>query len=81
MPAVTASYSDTRSFTGGTLYPKVAAFIKNRIKAASQDAKGEKSAAAMAMGVGSRNDGVTKKEDLKIPPIEMFTNNEYKKYG
>ena len=62
MPAGTASYSDTRSFTGGTLYPKVAAFIKNRIKAAAQDAKGEKSAAAMAMGVGSRNDGVTKKE-------------------
>ena len=62
MPAGTASYSDTRSFTGGTLYPKVAAFIKNRIKAAAQDAKGEKSAAAVAMGVGSRNDGVTKKE-------------------
>ena len=62
MPAGNVGYSDTRTYTGGTLYPKIYRFIKNKIRGAAEDARNEKGAAKVAMGVGSRNDGVTQQE-------------------
>ena len=62
MPAGNVGYSDTRTYTGGTLYPKIYRFIKNKIRGAAEDARNEKGAAKVAMGDGSRNDGVTQQE-------------------
>lgn len=82
MPAGNVSYSDTRTFTGGTLYPKVARFIKNKIKGAAQDARKEKETAAVSMGVGSRNDGITKEEfDKEFRRGSFFRKALGRKFG
>ena len=82
MPAGNVGYSDTRTFTGGTLYPKIYRFIKNKIRGAAEDARNEKGAAKVAMGVGSRNDGVTQKEfDREFSRGSFFRKALGKKFG